>query len=222
MDGTLVNFSIDSKALRLEGIKYLKQTLEIPDGILDVKYNTMELVARTKTHLQKEGKAEPDWAKIYAEIFKIAEKYEDEAAEISTAMNGITDVLMELKASGIHMAVCTFNSTRNALQVLERNNLASFFDSVVGRDKVPDKTKPNPAHGRYILDELGVHPKNACIIGDHPNDIEMAFNMGCKGIAITSERHGPADFARFKDVTIVSERDYHLLAHTIKNVLGVA
>jgi HAD superfamily hydrolase (TIGR01549 family) len=222
MDGTLVNFAIDSTAVRTDAINYLVTTLSIPDDLLDVSYPTTELMARTQAYLQQEQREEPEWGEIQAAVYKIAELYEDKAAEISTPITGVHDVLSELKTSGVIMAVCTFNSTRNAINVLRRNDIESFFSSVVGRDKVPGATKPNPAHGQYILDELDVSPEHACMIGDHPNDIQMAVALGIKGIAITNERHGVADFARFCDVVIVGDDEYHLLARTIMIALGIA
>ena len=221
MDGTLVNFAIDSTAVRADAIKYLVDTLLIPDDLLDASYPTTELMARTRAYLQQEQLAEPDWNEIRAAVYKIAEFYEDKAAEVSTPMPGIENVLADLKKSGVIMAVCTFNSTRNATNVLQRNGIDQFFSSVVGRDKVPDKTKPNPAHGQYILDELGVMPDHACMIGDHPNDIQMAVALGIKSIAITSERHGAADFDRFNDIVCIADDDYQSLASAIKQALGI-
>ncbi|HME52921.1 MAG TPA: M20/M25/M40 family metallo-hydrolase [Candidatus Lokiarchaeia archaeon] len=224
MDGTLVNFAIDSNAVRSDAIKYLIETLSIPDDLLDVSYPTTELMAKTKAYLQQENRDEPDWNEIRAVVYKIAELYEDKAAEVSTPIAGIENVLADLEGSGVIMAVCTFNSTRNALNVLKRNGIDQFFSSVVGRDKVPDKTKPNPAHGQYILEELGFNPEQACMIGDHPNDIQMAVALGIKGIAITSERHGASDFARFEDClsAIVGDNEYDLLASAIKHALDIS
>jgi HAD superfamily hydrolase (TIGR01509 family) len=222
MDGTLVNFAIDSKAVRSDAIEYLVTTLSIPDDLLDISHPMIELMTKAREYLQQEQREEPDWDAIRAAVYKIAELYEDKAAEISSPMAGIEAVLDDLKKSSIIMAVCTFNSTKNALNVLKRNGIDGFFSSVVGRDKVPDKTKPNPAHGQYILDELGVSSEHACMIGDHPNDIQMATALGIKGIAIASERHGAADFARFSDVVIVGDDEYHLLAKVIKKALGNA
>lgn len=222
MDGTLVNFAIDSKAVRAEVIEHLVAMLSLPGDLLDISNSTTELIAKTRVFLAEKRIVEPDWDEIRAEVFKIAERYEDMAAEMSTPIVGIEQVLVELDQSGVLMAVCTFNSTRNALNVLKRNGISQFFSSVVGRDKVPDKTKPNPAHGQYILDELGVNPEHACMIGDHPNDIEMATTLGIKGIAITSERHGPADFARFDSVVLIGDDEYHILADAIKRALDIA
>jgi phosphoglycolate phosphatase-like HAD superfamily hydrolase len=221
MDGTIVNFSIDSKAARSDVIKFLNATIDIPDDVLDVKFTTTELVVRSKDYLKRINKDEPDWTKIREEIFKIVGVYEDRAAEVSTPISGIVDVLDELHRVGVTAAVCTYNSTRNANAVLSRTGLARYFALVVGRDLVQDKTKPNPAHGKYILDKLVIPTERACMIGDHPVDIDMAVAMGIKGIAITSERHPPSDFARFNAVPIVSDKEYHLLAPAIKQALGI-
>nr|MDO8085778.1 HAD family hydrolase [Candidatus Sigynarchaeum springense] len=221
MDGTVVDFSIDSKAARSEVIDFLKTKMQLPEGILDVKFTTTELVARSKDHLVRFNKEQPDWVNIRDEIFKIVEAYENRAAEISTPINGIVEVLDDLQRSGIMAAICTYNSTRNANMVLSRTGLARYFSLVVGRDMVPDKTKPNPAHGQYILDKLGISNEHACMTGDHPFDIDMAVAMGVKAIAITSTRHPPSDFARFEDIAIVSDKEYHLLAPAIKRALGI-
>ncbi len=221
MDGTIVHFSIDSKAARSDVIKFLKSKIDLPDDILDVKFSTTELVVRSKEHLKLISKEEPDWTKIREEIFKIVEVHEDRAAEVSTPISGIVDVLDELQRVGVTAAICTYNSTRNAKAVLSRTGLARYFTLIVGRDLVPDKTKPNPAHGKYILDRLGISTEHACMIGDHPVDIDMAVALGIKGIAITSERHSPSDFARFNDISIVNDKEYHLLAPAIKQALGI-
>ncbi|MEX2681768.1 MAG: HAD family hydrolase [Candidatus Sigynarchaeota archaeon] len=222
MDGTIVHFSIDSTAARSDVIDFLKTKINLPDGILDVKFTTTELVARSKEHLVRFNKEQPDWATIRDEIFRIVEVHENRAAEISTPIDGIIEVLEDLHRSGIMAAICTYNSTRNANMVLSRTGLARYFSLVVGRDLVPDKTKPNPAHGQYILDKLGISNENACMTGDHPFDIDMAVAMGVKAIAITSIRHPASDFARFKDIAIVSDKEYHLLAPAIKSALGVS
>jgi phosphoglycolate phosphatase-like HAD superfamily hydrolase len=221
MDGTLVNFSIDSKAARSDVIKFLNTKMDLPASILDINITTTEMVNRAKEHFNSIEKEQPDWAKIRGEIFTIVEVYEDRAAEISTPIDGIVDVLDDLQRAGVVAAICTYNSTRNANTVLSRNGLARYFSLVVGRDLVPDKTKPDPAHGKYILDKLGISKESACMTGDHPFDIDMAVALGIKGIAITSTRHPPVDFARFKDVAIVSDKEYHLLACAIKNALKI-
>ena len=221
MDGTIVNFSIDSKAARSDVIKYLSSKMTLPDGVLDVKFTTTELVVRSKDYLKRIDKEQPDWNEMRDKIYAIVEVYEDRAAKVSTPISGIVDVLEELRRAGVIAAVCTYNSTRNANAVLARTGLARYFALIVGRDLVPDRTKPNPAHGKYILDELKIPTGHACMIGDHPVDIDMAVAMGIKGIAIASERHPPSDFARFNAVPVVSDKDYHLLAPAIKRALGI-
>ncbi len=221
MDGTIVNFSIDSKAARTDVIKYLGSKMTLPDGVLDVKFTTTELVVRSKDYLKRIDKEQPDWNEIRDKIYKIVEVYEDRAAEVSTPISGIVDVLDVLQRAGVTAAVCTYNSTRNANAVLSRTGLARYFALIVGRDLVPDKTKPNPAHGKYILDELGTSTEHACMIGDHPVDIDMAVALGIKGIAIASERHPPSDFAKYNGVPVVSDKEYYLLAPAIKRALDI-
>jgi HAD superfamily hydrolase (TIGR01549 family) len=221
MDGTLVTFSIDAKGARADVIDHLV-ALGIPREILQVKNSILDLKVLAKQHVAATGEPKIDWEQAGADVLAIIDGYEQAAAEVSQPIDGVQDVLSELEQSRILMAVCTLNSTSNATAIFRKFSLDRYFALVAGRDMVGDRRKPNPAHGLFILDKLGVQPADACMIGDHPSDMEMAGGMGIKGVGIVNERHPEADFERFEGIRLVSDKDYSSLASVIKEQLELA
>lgn len=221
MDGTVCEFVLDWKNARLEVIDFLS-SLGIPESVLSIKNSILDLFANAKKYFSsKDGKI-PDWEFISDTISKTVDKYEKEAAAIAEPIKGIREVLFELKRNDVLLAICTLNSTDTATLVLERHDLLDFFDLVAGRDLVKGYPKPNPKHGAYILRKLGVDPENACMIGDHPADIEMAEALGLPGIAVISSRHGIEDFSRFKDIKTIKDDAYlPTLVRLIKDILQI-
>jgi phosphoglycolate phosphatase len=220
MDGTLVTFSIDAKGARADVIDYLV-ALGIPRGVLEVKNSILDLMVLARQHVAEAGEPEIDWARVGDDVLGIIDGYERAAAEVSQPIDGVENVLADLANAGVLMAVCTLNSTVNATAIFGKFGLDRYFSMIAGRDLVGDKRKPDPAHGQFILDSLGVELHDACMIGDHPSDMEMAEAMGIKGVGVTSERHPAADFSRFEGIRLVDDGDYSSLASVIKEQLGI-
>ena len=55
------------------------------------------------------------------------------------------------------------------------------FDMVVGENP-KFKCKPDPAGALYILQEFGVAPENAYLVGDGETDVLTALNAGINGV----------------------------------------
>lgn len=219
MDGTLVEFAIDSKAARADVIAYFA-TAGIPERALDIKNSILDLFTRARVAVQESGMPEPDWSEVRARVLDIIGKYEQAAIAVSKPMPGIQDALASLARAGVAMAVCTLNTTANALAVLDKHGIARHFAVVAGRDAVGDRMKPDPGHGTYIVERLDMHLDKCVMIGDHPADIQMAMAMGIKAIAISSARHGPGDFARFPGVPVVPDDGYQRLPREVLKCLG--
>ncbi|MHA1682302.1 MAG: HAD family hydrolase [Promethearchaeota archaeon] len=219
MDGTIVHFAIDWKAARLEVIEYLK-SLSIPEDVLDIKNSILDLFSDAKSFGEARHREDIDWKVAGDTVYAMVEKYEVEAAVVSKPIDLVGETLQELKEAGIMMAVCTLNTSSNAEFVLNRHGFRQYFNMVAGRDVARGKVKPDPAHGQLILDTLGVSPENACMIGDHPADMDMASKLHVAGIAITSDRHGREAFSAFKGIRFIETGDYTFLARTIRELLG--
>ena len=220
MDGTIVKFTLDYAAARKEVIDYFIE-LKVPKDILSMEEPILEIIKVARNFLKEHNTLPEDWKIVQDDMKHIIEKHEEEATRTTFPIKGIEHVLEKLDDAGVLMAVCSLNNSPTVLKVLQKFGLKKYFAIVAGRDVVGDNFKPDPAHGNYILDRLEVKPRDTCMIGDHPKDIEMAINMGAHGIAITSARHPADDYAQFKDISIVSDTQYHRLASVIFKVLHI-
>ncbi|MFX0101623.1 MAG: HAD family hydrolase [Candidatus Hodarchaeota archaeon] len=222
MDGTICEFVLDWKNARLEVIDYLV-SLGIPVSVLNIKNSILDLFANAREFFKNKAEHVPDWTHTTEVISEIVDRYEKEAAKVAKPIQGVREVLVDLKSRGVLLAICTLNSTNTATGVLEKHDLLGFFDIVVGRDLVKNTPKPNPEHGSYILKQLDVRPENSCMIGDHPADMEMAESLGISGVAILSKRHGIDEFTRFKGIKTIRDDSYHLaLASLIMESLDMS
>jgi phosphoglycolate phosphatase-like HAD superfamily hydrolase len=57
---------------------------------------------------------------------------------------------------------------------------------IAGRDDVSNP-KPHPDHMLSICNKLGIKPPESLVIGDTHRDIEGAFNVGARSIAIRNK-----------------------------------
>jgi phosphoglycolate phosphatase len=117
--------------------------------------------------------------------------YEPRSAESTRPWPGVIEVLARLKKLGIALAVCTNKPSRATAEVLDKLDLARFFDVVVGADDTP-ALKPDPVHVRVILDRLGLSETQAVMVGDSLNDIAAAKAAGVATVAVSfGYAHGP-------------------------------
>lgn len=99
-------------------------------------------------------------------------------------------LLAELEAAGYLLAVATGKSRRGLDRDLAATGLAPRFHATRTVDEAP--SKPHPGMLLSLLDELGVAPRRALMIGDSVWDLQMAANAGVPavGIATGGYRHG--------------------------------
>ena len=95
--------------------------------------------------------------------------------------DGMDKVLVELKKRGYKLAVLSNKPQYSTDKVYEKYLKEFGFDFVGGQsEKI--KCKPDPAGVIYVLNELGVKPEDAYLIGDGETDVMAALNAGIKGI----------------------------------------
>ncbi|MHA1794203.1 MAG: HAD family hydrolase [Promethearchaeota archaeon] len=221
LDGTVVNFTLDWKSARKDVVDLL-ESRGIPGSLLDTKNSILELLDITRRHVEVNVKtSDIDLPGIKNEVLRIVDEYEKAAARTSRPIKNVRLVLEKLKERGYYLAICTLNTSETASMVLSKHDLLKFFDVIAGRDKVPGKLKPNPAHGAFILNELQVDVENACMIGDHPADMLMARDLGIGKIAILSERHGKDDFSEVKDIRFINYESYLAILDLVPLILKV-
>ncbi len=106
---------------------------------------------------------------------------------------GVPAMLGELARAGYLLAVATGKSRRGLDFALDQTGLRGHFQATRTVDEAI--SKPHPRMLLDILDQLGVRPHAALMVGDSIYDLQMAANAGADAVAILSGAHGREDLA---------------------------
>lgn len=127
---------------------------------------------------------------------KLMDRYADWYWNVTTnqvqPFPGTREILDVIKAKGIALAIVTSkiksmqgkNGPYGVVTEMERMGLDSVFDVVVGWPDVKE-SKPAPAPLFFALDQLGVSPQDALMVGDSHIDVKAAKNAGVTSAAAT-------------------------------------
>lgn len=180
LDGTLVKFNLDFKALRAEAIGHLTRE-GFPASVFSLNETIFETLKKAEIYMKNNGKDKHDVKEMRERVFKIAEQYEIQAAKHTETLPGVNETLKLLKKMHLKLGLFTINSSLAADYLLQKLKLNQFFDAVATRDAV-EMVKPNPEHLSFVLHKLSVKPKEAIIVGDSVLDMRSAVEM--KAIAV--------------------------------------
>ena len=110
--------------------------------------------------------------------------------EMGPLFPGALEAIAALRAQDdTLLAVATGKSRRGLDKVLERHGLTGVFHSEQVADHHP--SKPNPSMILTALNETGVAPQKAVMLGDTTYDIDMARAAGIGTIGVTWGYHAP-------------------------------
>lgn len=182
LDGTLINFKIDSINARIAVTKLLKAA-GVPKAFFKSQKSTFDIINNAKGILERLGMEEEEINAIITGANNAVVEIEEKAAHEASLITGIEKVLEYVKDKGIKQAIFTFNTFRNAKISLEKAKISHYFELIAGRDNVAN-LKPHPDHIYYICEALEVKPNEVIVIGDSSRDIEAALNVGAKSIGI--------------------------------------
>jgi HAD superfamily hydrolase (TIGR01549 family) len=175
LDGTLVGFNLDYRALRAEVKGYLVKR-GVPASVLSLKENIFEMLNKAEIFVKNSGKSAEKIAAIRSEALGIAEKYELEAAMSTGLLSGAVETLKALKRMGLKIGLCTINSEKSASYILQRFKIVEFFDVVVTRNMV-SQVKPHPEHLQVVLNALSAVPEESVVVGDSSVDMQCARDL---------------------------------------------
>ena len=185
LDGTLIDFKINSIGARRKAIKVLRNH-GILKSELSIQRSILENVKRSRLIFHQRGFSPKDIQKIITEVNNVVIAVEHQAALKATLTKGIEDVLEFLKKNSIKQAIFTYNTHENALLSLKVAKIDSYFEIIVGRDDITN-LKPHPDHVKRICELLNVQIDEILIIGDTNTDIEAALNIGSNSIALNTK-----------------------------------
>ncbi len=110
--------------------------------------------------------------------------YSAHATDQSALYPWAEEALKYLTRHAIASGVCTNKPTEVSRRILQDLGLLAYLDADVGGTSGYPK-KPDPAPLRALLDQLGVTPKTAVMVGDSATDIATARAAGLPVIVLT-------------------------------------
>lgn len=177
MDGTLLDTLddlTDAVNAALAACGYPLRTKE------EVRFFVGNGVGRLMKEAVPEGTSETDLEDCL-QAFKAhyAQHWQDK----TVPYEGIKELLTDLKARGIKLAVIS-NKYEQAVLQLCRDYFPGSFDTARGeRAGVPRKPAPDAIYA--ILEELGTEKEKALYVGDSEVDMATAKNAGLTAVGVT-------------------------------------
>jgi len=107
--------------------------------------------------------------------------YELHKLDATRTYPGVVEALDALGA--YPMAVLSNKHTNVSVEILHDLGLAKYFRSIYGGDSF-EKKKPDPAGALKILQEFGVPPAQAAMVGDSEVDVQTARNAGMFAVTV--------------------------------------
>lgn len=176
LDGTLIDSmwmweSIDIEYLGRFDIPYEK---DIQQQIEGMSFSETAVYFKERFHIPDSlEQMKHDWDQL------AYEKYQNEVP----LKKGALAFLNYLKEHGIKMGIATSNSKNLVKVVLEKHQIASYFDSIHTACEV-EKGKPAPDIYLLVAKELGVEPKECLVFEDVPQGIMAGKNAGMTTCAV--------------------------------------
>ena len=117
--------------------------------------------------------------------------------------DGVDGMLRGLSNEGYLLAVATGKSRRGLDYALEQTGLGEVFQATRTADEA--FSKPHPQMLLDILDELGVSPREAVMIGDTTYDLEMARSARTHAVGVCSGGHGREELLRLEPLACLDQ-----------------
>lgn len=99
----------------------------------------------------------------------------------SELLDGVLEFILELKGHNIKIALGSVS--KNALEILERLEIAHYFDAIIDGNKVT-YAKPNPEVFLLGAHELNLNPESCLVFEDAISGVDAAHNANMKCIGI--------------------------------------
>lgn len=112
--------------------------------------------------------------------------------------DGVVELLDELAACSLPLAIATGKSRAGLSRALERTGIGPRFLGSRCADEC--RSKPHPQMLEELMGEFGVMPERVVMIGDTSHDLNMARNAGVDGVAVTYGAHPAESLAALEPV----------------------
>ena len=179
LDGTLVDSELDLAHAINAMLRHLKRP-ELPVEVVAsyIGDGAPMLVRRALGDPQDEG-----FVREAVEYFMLY--YRDHKLDHTYVYPGVLETLKAIRQrSKLQMAVLTNKPVGASRGICEGLELSGFMSQIYGGNSFSTK-KPDPHGARVLLEEHGVSPTEAVMIGDSQNDVLTANNAGMYSVGVT-------------------------------------
>ncbi|WP_194163685.1 HAD-IA family hydrolase [Mycolicibacterium sp. P1-5] len=136
---------------------------------------------------------------------------------MNSLFEGIPQLLADLRAAGVRLAVATSKAEPTARQILEHFGLAEYFDVIAGASVDGARARKADVLAR-ALGQLQPLPDRVVMVGDRAHDVEGAAEHGIDTIVV-AWGYGATDF---RDPRVADAAAAHVPTVTaLREVLGV-
>ncbi len=116
-------------------------------------------------------------------VYVYRQRYAEVGIIKSKLYDGMAETLSTLKANGFKLAVATLKAERLAVPLLEKLDVAKFFDVIHGVDDNDKLTKADLIN--LCLNELNVKSSDTVLVGDSKHDAVGADGAGVAFLPVT-------------------------------------
>ncbi len=183
LDGTLIDSRLDLVHSVNAALRHIKRP-ELPDDVIAsyVGDGAPILIQRALA-----GEA-VDESLVRKGLEFFLSYYREHKLDHTTVYPGVPDALTAIQnsANGMprKMAVLSNKPVNPSRAIVEALGLGCFFSQIYGGNSFATK-KPDPEGARKLLEESGVTPEQAAIIGDSHVDVRTGRNAGMWTIGVS-------------------------------------
>lgn len=154
-----------------------------PQGPVGIKPRTFIIDVAYETITRYTNKYTKD--KVIDIFAEVDEYSKSKLKDIVKPLDGVIDVLNNLKKNNILISIATTDLSTRAILAMEKLNLKNYFVDIAGADLVK-KAKPNPDLVEYILNKNNLLKEDVIVVGDSMADLGMAKNAKCRFLGVKS------------------------------------
>lgn len=177
LDGTLV----DSLEDLTDAVNHIRDAFSCPPLAADA---VRQKVGKGARHLVRQVLPDVSDSDIDSALGLFLKYNRLHIADKSRLYPGIPEVLHELAAQNIRMAVISNKNEALCALLLESLRVRHLFENICGGDTYPER-KPSPLPLLNMADRLGIAPNECVMVGDSINDIQAGEQAGIYSIGCT-------------------------------------
>jgi len=177
LDGTLV----DSLEDLTDAVNHIRDAFSHPPLTADAVCHKVGKGAR---HLVQQVLPDASDADIDRALDLFLEYNRQHIADKSRLYPGIREILHELAARNIQMAVVSNKNEDLSTLILETFGIHGLFESICGGDTYPER-KPSPLPLLNVVNRLGIAPNECVMVGDSINDMQAGHQANIASIGCT-------------------------------------